>query len=753
MDTGYGCPLELTPIRDEAYVLDLSLARIDADQYMAVWIERYKGREYVCWRRYENRSLGTVHRIQAVRGHPCAPRCVAERILWREYLDAWGTVYEVALQEDGCRKENPADIVLLNAHNCGEMVCVADRDGTLWLLAETRKNDGIGLRLLKKEKTTNEWRHQYLVGNGCDFCVRPRLCAGTDGVLATWDEYMRGHYRVATQIVSGTGSRPSGVLPVQETAWESLSCAACAKNGVWYVARCRERLIELDGGAANHHSEMVVAVHGNGMWRDVAQVDIDHALNPWMAAYWGLRRFPVLVAGENWVWLLWEEKQDVKAMGPSLGRLCVVKVAADGIEGDPVVLLPDKCMFVVETNPVAPELSVATKTMMKAFEFHLPYELHDLNLAGQAGRRPSDLDSNRNSPAFLVRSFETDRRRLDGTPYNLFFGDPHVHSRLSMDLDGEQDELYHLARDIAGLDFVIFTENDGTRYTEPLAPADWERNRWMADIFNAPGRFTALVGWEYTLHERPGHPESRNSHRSVIFPGNDGPLYSWVDDIAPTPPDLVNRMRGTRALLHHHHPGGFDITDDSLECNIEVCSGWHNCMRMPGFVKNLHALLHKGFKLGFLGASDNHERNPGLGGALTGVWAEKNTRESIFDAFRQRRIFASTGLRPDLRFMVDGVFMGGSGSTSGDPVVWVRVRCGARIRRIEIVRDGGVVNARDYDGCEVEFDWADKECAPGEHFYYVHVIFAGEDKSLPWNLAPAYGIDAWSSPVWVKRCK
>ena len=54
-------------------------------------------------------------------------------------------------------------------------------------------------------------------------------------------------------------------------------------------------------------------------------------------------------------------------------------------------------------------------------------------------------------------------------------------------------------------------------------------------------------------------------------------------------------------LLHHHHPRGYDITDDSVERNIEICSGWWNCMEIPAFVEKLHELLNSGLRLGFFG--------------------------------------------------------------------------------------------------------------------------------------------------------
>ena len=171
-------------------------------------------------------------------------------------------------------------------------------------------------------------------------------------------------------------------------------------------------------------------------------------------------------------------------------------------------------------------LAVASLTQHDRYEALPPaYELHLVDPGAPIGLRPDDLPDNAAAPPFRGPLRSPEPRPQDGD-LQLFFGDPHLHSELSGDLEGEQEELYAIARDVADVDFVAFTDNDYAGFTHPLTPEARRKSLENAERWNEPGRFTAFQAWEYTLHCTPIRPEALDSHRCVIFPGAEAPFVS-----------------------------------------------------------------------------------------------------------------------------------------------------------------------------------------------------------------------------------
>ena len=185
-------------------------------------------------------------------------------------------------------------------------------------------------------------------------------------------------------------------------------------------------------------------------------------------------------------------------------------------------------------------------------------------------------------------------------------------------------------------------------------------------------------------------------------------------------------------------------------------------------------------------AHDGLETNPG---GLTAVWAEENTRESIFDALRNRETYATSGIRPTVRFFGgweypedlcessefveigyrDGVPMGSDllqgAPENGAPkfaVMAMKDTSGTQLQRIQIIKGwldaGGTLYEEVYDvvgdpgdasedtyvdlsTCEEKTDapgddtlcavWQDPDFDPTESaFYYARVL---ENPTCRWS--------------------
>jgi hypothetical protein len=738
-----------------AYIRDASLEQTDDARCLGAWVEEDDEGSRVVSCSIEQGEVNGLQRITPVWGYPTCPCRLPGHLVWAELKEDGGRLYHLPMSNGGRDAGLPRRISLPRAGQPDNPAAALDDHGQLWIMAELWHDTGCSLVLLREN--SGIWLVEDLPVSG--YSVRPRLQTAPGGLIASWDVHGQDGFRVGVaDWRSGTWSCRQ--LPAPPRVRETLSEVAVGPRGIRYVSRCRERPVELKGGACSMCSEIVVSRSEAGVseWRDIGKVNVDHGLNPWLGPFCGRRRASHLVPDGAGVWVLWEEKVHPDSMDVPDGRLCAVHLEPEGFLSEPVVAVDEQSNFTVARGGPPEELLALSRGRPERFVERYPAHLHAMDLTAQQPRRPRGLSTNEGKSTFVPRH-QTSRERSREGGWRLYFGDPHLHSRFSQDLAGEQDEGHFFGRDFAGLDFVAFTENDFHHYAEQLPDVNWIRSRRNADAFNQPGSFTAFQGYEFTGMTHPESGAGRESHRCVLFPSSDVDLEAWYHgERVWDATDLADHFHGRRVLLHHHHPMGYDVTDDSVERNIEICSGWWNCMRIPDFVENLHRMLDEGHRLGFIGASDNHERNPGLGGALTGVWAEKNTRESLFSAIRARRTYATTGLRPIIRFSVSGTVMGSEGRTADLPSVSLSVSCDMPVEQVRIVRDGQEIHRAEPGETEMQMRWTDQKVSRGSHWYYAHLQFGVENTEvdwtapmpLPWNTKPAYGRDAWTSPVWLE---
>jgi len=360
--------------------------------------------------------------------------------------------------------------------------------------------------------------------------------------------------------------------------------------------------------------------------------------------------------------------------------------------------------------------------------------------------------------------------------YRLYWGDLHGHSGEYACGQGTIDAYYQFACDYAGLDFCALTDHDHYPGLSHDLSCIWGKVCRAARYYNRPGEFVAFLGYEWTSEERDGRPCL--GHRNVYYVGDDEPFFSHTDGRSSTPDRLWQRLEGREALVIPHHPattspwwGDWDYHNPDLERLVEVYSAWGSSER-PAAEGNPYPIRHgggetpgrhvidalrRGYVLGLIGGGDTHDGRPGRGYAhcprsdkerdrwpgiypagLQAVYARELTRESLWQAMKVRRTYATTGARIVLEFSVGSAPMGSviKRWPGGAARFRARVEGTADIAHLELVRNGETVERLPGRGRSMVYEWA-RNAQPGtEQWFYVRVTQVD-------------GQMAWASPVWL----
>ncbi|MBE9565598.1 MAG: DUF3604 domain-containing protein [Proteobacteria bacterium] len=236
------------------------------------------------------------------------------------------------------------------------------------------------------------------------------------------------------------------------------------------------------------------------------------------------------------------------------------------------------------------------------------------------------------------------------------------------------------------------------------ARQDWERVREVVGRFNEPGRFVTFPGYEW-------HGDRRSGGDHNVFYFEDGPLA-----LPDTLSELYQHCHAAGAIAIPHHTayragaGGrgkvWEMHDEELSPVVEIYSS-HGCSEAVGaplpMSRNssmgprvsggtVREGLAKGHRLGIIASGDTHSGCPGVWNhGLAGVWAEELTREAIWEALRQRRVYGVTGDRIVVDFQVAGAPMGSEIQESTPLEISGSVVGEAAVDRVELLRSSRVV--------------------------------------------------------------
>ncbi len=381
---------------------------------------------------------------------------------------------------------------------------------------------------------------------------------------------------------------------------------------------------------------------------------------------------------------------------------------------------------------------------------------------------------------FRLRNAVSNAVKVGNATRRLYWGDIHIHTKLSH--DGQGTDPYGYAREVSGLDFAGVCD-----HWESLGPEGYRQLMEWAEAANRPGAFVTIPGDERNPAEMTGHHniyfrdcEAMVRHAAIRNTGEAAPANSLR---------ALRNADPSRVLLIPHHTGITfgDLPQTGTGCAVDwnavddrglrpvteiyshhgqserydpqhVLAYEFNRMRnperrantsMPGpyYAQNYWMA---GRRIGVIASSDEHSGQGGRRhGGLAAVYAERLTRDGIFDALRQRRCYATTGERILLEFTVDGLEMGSAGKRKhGDRLnITLNVWGTDTLLRVDLLRYRFGVDAAFLPVISsaprpesMEAAIAISDVVEASCLYYARVVQA----PLAW---PAM---AWTSPIWIE---
>jgi hypothetical protein len=385
-----------------------------------------------------------------------------------------------------------------------------------------------------------------------------------------------------------------------------------------------------------------------------------------------------------------------------------------------------------------------------------PREPKLVNAKPAPGKRDTEAVKSETETVKRMRDY---RVEAGGKKYQLLRGEFHRHTEISWDgsADGSLEDMFRYALDAAGMDWIGNGDHDNGAGREYA----WWLIQKFTDAYLVPGHFTPMFTYERSVAYPMGHRNCMFARRGIrtlprlaatdmktavgaVHPDDTKMLYRYLRELGgicashtsatnmgtdwrdndPLAEPVVEIYQGDRMSYEYEGAprAGYDPKGNRLPANV---AGWFP----KGFVN--HA-LQKGYRLGFQASSDHWSTHI----SFFVVLAARRDRDSILDAVKKRHCYAaSDNIVLDLRS--GNHFMGDELETNGAPSLQMTVLGTNKLAKIDIIKDGNVVETLRPKGTEYRGTWTDQRPAAGTHYYYIRAV--QEDEQI-----------AWASPFWIR---
>jgi hypothetical protein len=336
-------------------------------------------------------------------------------------------------------------------------------------------------------------------------------------------------------------------------------------------------------------------------------------------------------------------------------------------------------------------------------------------------------------------------------PYNIYFGDLHVHtSRIHTTAAFHEEfgrgtlRLSNLqAREVLGHDFIAITN-----HARLLEDWMWEVTKEVADEFTEEGVFVSIPAFEWTAShgcgehcspQRPDYPDW--GHRNVYFRNTDvaTPLLQCCDPDYDTPEELFEALPApdlVTTIPHHtaatRHPFDWSTINADYDRLVEIVQ-----RRGDYEADVVENGWGEGHHLGIVAGSDGHIGVAGWPQGVTAILAPTLTRDALFDALLSRHTYATTHGDILLHFFGGGEMQGSVLPARGNVELNGEITStNGDISLVELLDGGEVVaNWKPDRASSLRFDNT-QDVGEDQHYFYVRVTLEN-------------GHQAWSSPIWV----
>ncbi len=299
----------------------------------------------------------------------------------------------------------------------------------------------------------------------------------------------------------------------------------------------------------------------------------------------------------------------------------------------------------------------------------------------------------------------------DGRELNLYRGEVHAHT-LESDGDGTVPEAMAYARDVGKVDYFAVT--DHCCY---LNEQELHDQKAVADSFNQNGKFAALWGYEVSW----GREDGFWGHMNVL--GGE-----WFAPASTTPmPQIYERLAADpNAIAMFNHPcdrwgnfGSFSHHTPTLDKRVCLSE-----IKREEFDGEYALLLARGWHAAPVSNEDNHRKDWTTKTNGTGVvLAHSLTRENVMDAFRKGRTYSTMDNTMEIRYRVNGKWLGSHLNRPKKLTVEIEVstRRTEGIGDLMLIAEDNILVTRVRAGALKHFCWK-IELDPDFDYYYLKII-------------------------------